>query len=292
LDSSSSRSTTAEGSAFCRALGALARDPQLRNSDHLAHHFVTRLGWRLGLLPALRVLARRSVERRVPGGILLHHVRTRVLDDLTLDAIREGASQVVVLGAGGDSRAYRFEREMTGARVFEVDHPATSAWKQTRVRRMLGRLPENVRYVPVDFGTEALATALEMAGLDIRARTFFLWEGVTMYLRPDAIDAVLSIVARAHEGSAVAFDFLYAEAIAHPDRFDSARAHTTFVASRGEPFTFGMAPEPDQLSAFLAARGLKLVQSWDHEKLRAIYAGAGFLMPFLGIVHARVAAST
>jgi methyltransferase (TIGR00027 family) len=289
MDPSSSRSTTAEGAAFCRALGVLERSPSLRNPDHMARHFVTRTGWRLGLLPVVRHLARRNVERRLPGALLLHHVRTRIFDELTLAAVREGASQVVLLGAGGDSRAYRFHRDLAHGRVFEIDHPETGSWKQACVRRMLGRLPDHVRYVPVDFGSESLATATAAAGFDSTLRTFFLWEGVTMYLRPNAVDAVLSLVARSVEGSAVAFDFLYADAVSHPQRFEGATAQATFAASRGEPFTFGLSPEPDDLASFMKARGLELATSWDHRALRAVYRGDGFLMPFVGAVYARVA---
>jgi methyltransferase (TIGR00027 family) len=288
MDSSSQRSTSAEGTAFCRALGALARDARLRNPDHLAHHFVTRLGWKMGLLPLLRGLARRQLERRVPGAYVLHQVRTRVFDDVTLTALRDATSQVVILGAGGDSRAYRFRRELASVAVFEVDHPATSAWKQGCVRRMPGSPPDNVRYVPIDFGCDALGPALEKVHFDGGLRTLFLWEGVTMYLRPDAVDDVLSLVAGAPAGSSVVFDYAYAESIAHPERFEGAVAQATFTASWGEPFLFGVNPEPDSVTAFLAARGLELVQHWDHKQLRALYPGAGFLMPYLGIVHARV----
>jgi methyltransferase (TIGR00027 family) len=288
MDSSSSRSTTAEGAALCRALGARESSPPLRNPDHLAHHFVTRTGWRLGLWPVVRHLARRDVERRLPGAMLLHQARTRIFDELTLTAVREGASQVVILGAGGDSRAYRFHRELRHGRVFEVDHPETGSWKQACVRRMLGRLPEHVRYVPLDFGRLALATALAAAGFDSTLRTFFLWEGVTMYLRPGAFDGVLSVVARSVGGSALAFDFLYADAITHPERFEGAMAQTSFAASRGEPFAFGLSPVPEDLAAFVRARGLDLAKSWNHLALRATYPGEGLLMPYVGIVHARV----
>ncbi|MDP9150996.1 MAG: SAM-dependent methyltransferase [Myxococcota bacterium] len=292
MDSSSSRSTTAEGAAFCRALGALERSSVLRNPDGLAHHFVTRMRWRLGLLPGLRHLARRDVERRLPGALLLHHVRTRVFDDVCLSAVREGALQVVLLGAGGDSRAYRFARELEHVRVYEVDHPETSAWKQACVARMLGRLPAHVRYVPLTFGSEVLATGLAAAGFDSTLRTFFLWEGVTMYLRSEAVDAVLSFAAQSVEGSAVAFDFLYADAIAHPVRFQGAAAQARFAASRGESFTFGLSPVPDDLAVFVKARGLDLAGCWDHRELRAAYPGEGLLMPYVGVVHARVPSKT
>src|SRR5579859_6772021 len=89
MDSTSNRSTTAEGAAFCRALGALERDQRLRNPDHLAHHFVTRRGWPL---PGLRLLARRNVEQRLPGALVLHQVRTRLFDELVLKAARDGVA--------------------------------------------------------------------------------------------------------------------------------------------------------------------------------------------------------
>jgi methyltransferase (TIGR00027 family) len=237
-------------------------------------------------MPLARRLARRDVERRLPGAWLLHQARTRVFDELVLSAAR-GASQVVLLGAGGDSRPYRFP-EFASIRTFEVDHPQTGAWKQARVKRMLERLPEHVRYVPIDFGTDALQPALERAGFDPTMRTFFLWEGVTMYLRPDAVDDVLSLVALSSRGSAIGFDYLYAEAIAHPNRFDGARAQAEFAASRGEPFLFGLPAERDDLASFAEARGIKLAKSWDHRELRATYPGDGFLMPFVGIAHAVV----
>ncbi|MDP9036228.1 MAG: SAM-dependent methyltransferase [Myxococcota bacterium] len=289
MDASSSRSTTAEGAAFCRALGALEHPAALRNPDHLAHYFVTRAVWRLGLLPVLRHIARRDVERRLPGALVLHQIRTRLFDELTLTAVRNGASQVIVLGAGGDSRGYRFRRELARARVFEIDHPETLAWKQDCVRRMLGELPDHVRYVPVDFDSDALAKALSSAGFDSAVRTFFLWEGVTMYLRPNAVDDVLSLVGRSVQGSSVAFDFLYDEAIADPGRFEGAKAQATFAASRGEPFVFGLSPERDDLTSFLRARGLGLAKSWDDRELRALYPGGGLLMPYVGVVNAIVA---
>jgi O-methyltransferase involved in polyketide biosynthesis len=111
-----------------------------------------------------------------------------------------------------------------------------------------------------------------------------------MYLRPDAVDDVLSLVARSAEGSSVAFDFLYADAIAHPERFEGAAAQATFAASRGEPFVFGLPPERDALAAFAASRGLALASAWNHRELQAVYPGPGLLMPYVGAVHGRVAA--
>ncbi len=130
---------------------------------------------------------------------------------------------------------------------------------------MLPGLPDHVCYVPINFDSETLAAALAAARFDPTLRTFFLWEGVTMYLRPNAVDDVLSLVARSAEGSAVAFDFLYADAITHPQRFEGATAQRTFAASRGEPFTFGLSPAHNDLASCVKARGLELAKSWTIE---------------------------
>jgi O-methyltransferase involved in polyketide biosynthesis len=109
-----------------------------------------------------------------------------------------------------------------------------------------------------------------------------------MYLRADAIDAVLSVVARSARGSAIAFDHLHADAVTHPERYEGARAQTNFAASRGEPFVFGIAPDAGSIASFLEARSLECARQWTHGQLRSLYPGPGFAMPYLGIVHARV----
>jgi hypothetical protein len=80
-----------------------------------------------------------------------------------------------------------------------------------------------------------------------------------------------------------------ADAITQPQPFEGATAQATFAASRGEPFVFGLSPVRDDLASFVKARALELARSWDHRELRAVYPGDGFLMPYVGVVHARVA---
>jgi methyltransferase (TIGR00027 family) len=282
----SPRSTTAEGTAVCRALGALEAKALLRNPDHLAHHFVTRPLWRAALLPGLRTMARREIERLTPGTIVLHHVRTRLLDRLLLAAVSGGASQVVLIGAGGDSRAHRFRRELEGVAFFEVDHPSTSAWKRARVRRMLAGASDPVRYVPVDFDSQPLEQAVASAGFSSARPTFFLWEGVTMYLRPESVDATFAFVAGCAPGSSIAFDYLHAEAYAHPERFEHAVQHSRFVRDQGEPFTFGLPADPTDLARHLEGRGLRMLGSWSSGELRALYPGEGQFPSFYGVAHA------
>ena len=134
--------------------------------------------------------------------------RTRAFDAALLQSIRDGARQVVVLGAGFDSRGYRFQGELRGVRFMEVDYPPTQAYKTQRVKEILGVAPQNVTFVPMDFTKDDLLQQLTNAGYSERDKTFFLWEGVTHYLPEAAIKDTLHFVRdHAASGSRLAFNY-------------------------------------------------------------------------------------
>ena len=113
-------------------------------------------------------------------------VRSRYAEDIVEQQAGTGTGQYVILGAGLDTFAYR--RPDPGLRVFEVDHPATQAWKQRRLADLGVAIPGNLVFVPVDFEHQRLGPALEKAGFTFAEPAVFSWLGVTMYLTPDAID--------------------------------------------------------------------------------------------------------
>jgi methyltransferase (TIGR00027 family) len=183
--------------------------------------------------------------------VMYMQVRTRVLDDVLLAFVAGGGRQVVILGAGYDCRALRFAHALDGATVFEVDHPATQAYK----RQVLGDAPPGVRYVEWDFEAHPmreLPAALAAAG-HLRARpSLTIWEGVTMYLTPDAIDAsVRAVRAYSGDGSQLAVTYFTRELIEQPSPI--RRMMSAVVAGVGEPFRFGW--DPAELPAWMAARG-------------------------------------
>src|SRR5262249_46688266 len=149
---------TAVWAAAARAVGAKNPNPKERNPDYLAIRF---LGPReRALLPdydmaALDVASFDEAMKRV--GVKLpvtsHAYRTRAFEKALLDAIHDGARQVIVLGAGFDSRGYRFQRELRGARFMEIDYPPTQEYKKQRVKDVIGAVPSTVSYVPMDFTT-------------------------------------------------------------------------------------------------------------------------------------------
>ena len=133
-------------------------------------------------------------------------VRTRLIDTMVQEALNDGAAQLVLLGAGYDSRAYRLPlaREVT---VFEVDHPATQRAKRARLG-VSGTSVAHVRFVGVDFELENIADRLADAGFDERARSILVWEGVISYLSESAVDDNFELLSRiCSVGSRLIFQF-------------------------------------------------------------------------------------
>jgi methyltransferase (TIGR00027 family) len=263
-------SRTAEYMALFRALEH-ARPAATRHvSDPFARAFVDprlRAVVTLGALPGVRELVRGYIDRRWPGARTSAVARTRFIDERAEAAIAGGIGQIVLLGAGFDSRPYRLPG-WDRVTVFEVDHPDT----QARKRRLLGAVPSGVRFVPVDFDRDRVEAALEAAGYRHDRRTLFIWEGVTNYLTESAVDGTLRWCARAARSSRIVFTYVHRGVLDDPASFfGTARLFDTLDAS-GERWTFGL--DPTGLATFLAARGLRLDEDVGAEEYRRRCYGA------------------
>jgi methyltransferase (TIGR00027 family) len=183
-------------------------------------------------------------------------VRTRLIDDLVRQAIRAGARQALLLGAGFDSRAYRLA-ELRDVPVFEVDHPSTQKAKRQRLEARLGSLPGNVRFVPVDFERDDLETKLLHADFDPAVETVAVWEGVVSYLTPAAVDQNFRMLARMlAPRSHLIFTYVHQGALDDSVAFREARRWKSSVRSSGEPFIFGF--DPAAMPDYLQPRGFTL----------------------------------
>ena len=208
-------SKTAVYVAAARAVGSKDPDPQRRNPDYLAIKF---LGPReRAVLPELQLDALdldfdSAIKQLGVQIVAVLTYRTKRFDAALLDALQNGATQVVVLGAGFDSRAYRFQSQLGDVRVMEVDYGPTQAYKKQRLGEILDMIPSNVSFVPMDFTKDNLLEQLRNAGYSEQQKTFFLWEGVTYYLPESAVKDTLHFV-RDHSaaGSRIAFDYFGAE---------------------------------------------------------------------------------
>jgi methyltransferase (TIGR00027 family) len=261
--------------ALFRAFESSRRPPRARLFvDDLARGF---LGGSLGVvadlsrLPLLGTAVERVIDYRWPGARTSAVARTRLIDDAIRDALRDGFQQFVMLGAGFDSRAYRLPG-LASTRVFEVDHPATLAMKKERLNAVLGALPRHVTFVAVDLDRGELADALGTAGFQPDSRSFFLWEGVTNYLTPGAVDSTLQYVAATGAlESRILFTYVHRGLLDGSVVFAGTRHLFATLKRSGEPWTFGL--EPAELSAYLEERGLRLVWDLGASDYRARYMG-------------------
>ncbi len=169
-------------------------------------------------------------------------VRTRLIDDLVRDSVRCGARQLVLLGAGFDSRAFRLD-EAKHIQTFEVDHPATQRAKRERLKRVLEPPPENVQFVEMNFETDSLERKLREAGFDEKIPAVVLWEGVVSYLSEPAVDANLIVLSRLlAPNSRLILTYVDKGALDGSMKFRSASRWTSWVKRSGEPFIFGFDP--------------------------------------------------
>jgi methyltransferase (TIGR00027 family) len=201
-------------------------------SDPFAERLLPR-AWAFGLHLLLRSFARMEprVRARVQDNFDRIPRRVRAIDRELERALRTGCTQVVILGAGLDTRVFRLPA-LHGARVFEVDHPASQSFKRRKAAG-LRVLADALHYVPVDFERESLAPLLTAAGLRAEHCSFWLWEGVVMYLSDAALRGNLESIAElSAPGSCLALH--YHEPWNGPLR-DTPRWARRFTRWLGEP---------------------------------------------------------
>jgi len=206
-------------------------------------------------------------ERMVPGRCNSIVARVRYFDDTVKTALNNGLEQLVVLGAGYDSRAYRIDG-LDKIKVFEVDHPATQRIKKEKILEIFSSLPGHVTYVPVDFASEKLEQRLLESGYDPSQKTLFLMEGLLMYLDYWAVDQLLSFIAHnSGKGSTIVFDYIDGSVVDGTCGKEAGMNWQKMVTDIGEPFLFGI--KDGDVKTFLARRGftnIKNVTSEDYKK--------------------------
>ena len=253
-------SRTAEGVATRRAAHQVLDHPTIFD-DPMALRIVGRRATDLERDPSQQTRAARALRAFMA-------VRSRFAEDELARAVDRGVRQYVVLGAGLDTFAYRNPYPSRRLRVFEVDHPATQAWKRAKLAEAGIDLPGDLTFAPVDFERQALADGLATAGYDAAGPTFFSWLGVTPYLTGDGIRSTLRFIAAA-PGNTVAFDYSIAKSALGWGARVAYTALAARVATLGEPFrtTF----EPAALVAELRAMGFTEIDDLLPESIDARY---------------------
>ncbi|MEJ0045438.1 MAG: SAM-dependent methyltransferase [Rhodospirillales bacterium] len=205
--------------------------------------FADRLALRILNAEPAEILASASAEPARGAIRLFIACRHRVAEDAVARAVADGVRQVVVLGAGLDTSAYR---SVHGDDViwFEVDYPATQAWKQRRLREAGIAVPGWLRFASIDFETETLGARLAAAGFDALAPSIFIWLGVVPYLTEAAIFATLEYIGGLPGGSEVVFDYADPPANWPAELRPMLDARAARVAAMGEAWISFFEPAP------------------------------------------------
>lgn len=196
--------------------------------------------------------------------------RARYAEDCLELAIKHGVEQYIILGAGMETFAFRKLEMMERLHVYEVDHPATQAFKQQRLSELGWEIPSHLEFVPVDFSKEKLADVLKRSSYDPDKNAFFSWLGVTYYLsKGTVLDTLRSIRAIAPRESTVVFDYIDSEG------FDPAKAAKrmqlmqAIVERVGEPMKAHF--DPATLGKELGAIDLRLEENLSPTEIEERY---------------------
>jgi methyltransferase (TIGR00027 family) len=213
---------------------------------------------------------REDIKKETPFGVQMRAwlaARSRLAEDMLAEAVADGTRQYVVLGAGMDTFGYR--NPWGDVRVFEVDFPATQAWKRELLEANDIFVPESVTFAPVDFERESLGEGLARVGFKREEPAFFSWLGVTMYLARETTLGTLRWVRESCARNGICFDYMAPRetlGLRHKMAFDALASR---VAAAGEPFVGFFAPE--ELTALLREMGYARVDDWAAARLNARY---------------------
>jgi methyltransferase (TIGR00027 family) len=284
-------SETAMATATMRALAAYDEREEIRGPDYLAEIFLTEDR----KSPLKDPMVRQWVMKNkiTPGAYEFMIARTAFFDDVVEHALRENLPQIVFLGAGYDTRPYRFKDLIQDTRIFELDTQPTQQLKRELLHQARIPIPEQLTFVPINFNTDNLEDVLFKAGFSRDQEALFVWEGITYYLSAQIVDDTLRFVrSNSPAGSSICFDYasLSPEAL-NEDGVKKLR-HLMESDHPAEPTKFGI-PQGN-LDTFLLERGYEVVEHLTPSEMERKYlslrdgSSAGRVPALFSLVHAVV----
>lgn len=249
-------SITAKSIAAFRALETEKPENERLFSDPYADELTDKEGWKLALKFTLWY----------PYMPKFISVRTRYIDDFVKESIHKGIGQLIIFGAGFDTRSIRLEELKTGIQVFEIDEPYTSQEKQAKLLKIIGALPKHLSFLPIDltkYTLEDLKERLLEGGYNPRQKALFIMESVLAYLTPEAVDNIFSFITQfSGRGSFVIFNYYWQE----DQDMEGIKGELRKI---GESPTFGLSPH--DIKQFLSQRNLILLNNLSINQIKDLY---------------------
>jgi methyltransferase (TIGR00027 family) len=261
-------SRTAEWTCLSRAMSSLETNDCYRSDDTIAVRLLpNRIKTIIGF-PFARSLFRRLIPARGMYEYVI--ARTKYIDSVFKESMEARFDQILILGAGFDTRALRFQNIIGTTKIFELDAAVTQEAKIDQYRKCGLKIPANLTFIPIDFDRESLPTKLEDAGFDKNRRSLFILEGLLMYLQPESVDETFKIIRDfAGAGSQVVFDHVYSSVIRHEELYDDEKKIVNQVSKAGENWQFGI--EKGKIEQFLSTYNLRLCEQRDAQQLEEMY---------------------
>jgi methyltransferase (TIGR00027 family) len=259
-------SQTASFTCFYRACASVEKDARFKGPDYIAEKLVPFFPRVLFL--KCKPLRRLMINTVAPQGIYEYvSARTMVLDQVFSNAIEEAFPQIVILGAGFDTRGLRFHDSNRGTRIYELDAPVTQQAKRLLFEEKGIAVPKEITFVPVDFDEESLDETLFRVGYRPDLKSLFLWEGVTMYLSAEAVDNTLAFIhSHAASGSILAFDYILASVLRRENTLYGEKGIYQRTLKSGEGWTFGI--EEGEIASFLSKHGFEMIAHYTPRELQ------------------------
>ena len=220
----------------------------------------------------IRENTKKKLAQMMPGLTELIIARTALFDNLFMDALKNQTPQIVFLGSGYDSRAYRFAKSNKSTIIYELDALPTQNRKIKCLKAAHINIPREVKYVPINFTNDSLGDVLKKAGYKSQEKTLFLWEGVSYYLDSDSVERTLEYVGQlSHKESVIAYD--YSISIPEEDRgmyygvnefMKSMKKHHA-----NEELVFTI--KQGAIESFLMDRGLRMIEHLDNKGIELKY---------------------
>ena len=255
-------SRMAEYTCSSRASSYYEKSDYYHSEDYIAAKMVP---WFVRLLIKNGFIRKSMLSVMAPKGAYEYVIaRTKYIDSVFNKAVSDGVEQVLIFGAGFDSRSIRLLPNDSPVRVFEVDAPITQQAKKDRLEEIGIGLPENTVYVPVDFNKEDPEQRLVENGFLYGKHCLFILEGLLMYLDEDAVDETMNLIKRiSGPDSLVLFDYIYSSVLRHEKRYYGEEDMHKNVEDVGEPWGFGV--EEGSIGEYLSERGFRILEElgWD-----------------------------
>jgi len=261
-------SRTAEFTCLIRAVSFYEKKPQYKSNDYIAPVLVPKF-----ILPVIKIgPIKNFFKKRVfPKGMYEYVVaRTKFIDSIFQYALNSCFDQILIFGAGFDSRSLRFAELNKKTEIFELDAPITQNAKINQLKKRGIKINNNTMFISINFNKESLKGKLQESGFKENKKSLFILEGLTMYLDSVAIDNTFSIINEfAGDGSEIVFDYIYSSVLRGENLYYGESEVYNGVKDRNEPWCFGI--EEGEIESFLENKNLLLIQNLNSKDLERDY---------------------